>query len=615
LTEVMLGDTQRRTRLRAWPAVLALLLVGVPGPAAGQAAEQTADSCPLGRISFIFVDSHDVFDADELAGGRAFRWAYRIANAIHMTTRESFLLSEVLFSLGDCYDPELLADSERVLRRYGHLARVEIYGLRQADDSWHVIVDTQDQWTTQLNVRFNFEEGIEFRGLDLSEENVLGRGLLLGAFMVQRDEQRDVGGRFSTPRVLGTRLDALVTAGKTRVGGFYEHELSFPFVGEVGRVAGRHRFTNREGQFTYWAGDSEGEFSHVLLPVDERFFELSVARRLGDPGRLTVFGLGLSSIELDYPGFPEGVEVGTGGDFDGTMPAPPAVAALVEEQTRFTSATRLTLLVGQRHLGFQERTGLDALRGIQDVPVGLDVAVAVGRSLGTLVREGDADDFLTRVRLLAGATPGPSVLNLDVRLEGRRILSGQEPAGGSVRGWRDVTGEFHGLVYVQPSAWPSHTFFARASGAGGWSMDVPFQLTLGGPAGLRGYHTDEFPGGRRLSFSVEDRVYLGWPARDLFDLGLTLFADLGRMWPGDAPFGRDSGWRGSVGGGLRVGFPAGTRGVVRLDFGFPVDGSGLGGMVFRVSAFDRLGLQRLSDRQLLRSLRHGGASDGYTGGR
>src|SRR5690606_14512458 len=80
----------------------------------------------------------------------------------------------------------------------------------------------------------------------------------------------------------------------------------------------------------------------------------------------------------------------------------------------------------------------------------------------------------------------------------------------------------------------------------------------------------QFPGGRRLLFSLEDRVYFGWPFRDVLDLGGTLFFDLGRVLPGDAPVGVDSGWHAAAGLGLRGAFPAGGRTTYRIDVAWPL---------------------------------------------
>jgi hemolysin activation/secretion protein len=124
-------------------------------------------------------------------------------------------------------------------------------------------------------------------------------------------------------------------------------------------------------------------------------------------------------------------------------------------------------------------------------------------------------------------------------------------------------------------------------------MTLPYQLTLGGSTGIRGYHERSYPGAHRVVLTVEDRFYVPWPAPRLFDLGVTFFGDVGRMWPGTVPFGTDSGWRGAMGAGLRVGFPAGTRGVARLDLAFPLDRARAGDPILRFALFEVVGLGRL----------------------
>jgi hemolysin activation/secretion protein len=143
----------------------------------------------------------------------------------------------------------------------------------------------------------------------------------------------------------------------------------------------------------------------------------------------------------------------------------------------------------------------------------------------------------------------------------------------------------------------------RIAAGGGWRVSSPYQLTLGGAEGVRGYHEELFPGARRVVLTTEHRGYFGRPLPDLLDLGFTLFADAGRIWGGDVPYGRDSPWRSSVGAGLRVGFPAGTRGVVRVDFALPIEpGVGSKDVVIRVSLIELLGVGgNFQDHQMQRS--------------
>ena len=107
--------------------------------------------------------------------------------------------------------------------------------------------------------------------------------------------------------------------------------------------------------------------------------------------------------------------------------------------------------------------------------------------------------------------------------------------------------------------------------------------------------------------TLEDRVYLPSPSPGFADIGVSAFVDFGRMWPGEAPFGVDSGWVGTVGAGLRLGLPPGTENVIRLDLAMPVDKRAqLKDLIFRVNLSELLGiLPGLRDPQLLRSLRSG----------
>ena len=99
----------------------------------------------------------------------------------------------------------------------------------------------------------------------------------------------------------------------------------------------------------------------------------------------------------------------------------------------------------------------------------------------------------------------------------------------------------------------------------------------------------------------------------LIDLGLTLFADAGRGWAGDVPFGVDTGWKTSVGAGLRLAFPVESVRVTRIDVAWPVGADSGRGVMFRVSAGDFIGLARgFADAQMTRS-RRSGVSGNFAG--
>src|SRR5690606_11822350 len=147
------------------------------------------------------------------------------------------------------------------------------------------------------------------------------------------------------------------------------------------------------------------------------------------------------------------------------------------------------------------------------------------------------------------------------------------------------------------------TLVLRLGTTAAWNSRTPFQLTLGGPHGLRGYHRERMPGGRRFVATLEDRIFFGWPLPDLTDVGGTVFVDVGRIWQGDAPFGVDSGWRAAAGFGLRSSFPAGSRSIYRVDIAWPIEsGTRLGDFRVTFSVGELRGhAPRSVDMQLVRS--------------
>ncbi len=56
-----------------------------------------------------------------------FRWAYSLANKLHVRTREKFILDELLFEVGECLDPLLLEETERLLRAYRFIGDADVF--------------------------------------------------------------------------------------------------------------------------------------------------------------------------------------------------------------------------------------------------------------------------------------------------------------------------------------------------------------------------------------------------------------------------------------------------------------------------------------------------------
>ena len=573
----------RRPIVRALACCLAL---------SGAAAAAQAQSCQLGPISYVFIDNQSIFDVKNTESSR-FSWFYRAANNLHVRTRRAVVARELLFGPGDCFDPVMIEESERLLRAYDFLAQVEIYGIPQPDNSYHVIVNTRDEWSTQPDVRISLDNGLSFEGARLREANLLGRGESLSAYYVKRDVTRDYGVRFTTHQLAGTRWDLDLSLGRTRAGTVLAQSVAYPFVGEVSRWSARQAFSREDRFFDYIAGELDDETLHVLVPVRDKRFDLSVVTRLGHRGNLTLIGGSLTHHELTYPGLPRLAhddDVSEEVVHDTTLTGP--ALALRED----LSSIRLGVVLGQRNLWFVKRRGYDSMRGQQDVRLGAEGILSIARSIPSL--EVDNDLFST-FAFYSGFELRDVLVSSRARLDARRDF---EAVSNSPE-WEDVYGEAEVLAYWRPRQSVKHTILLRASGAGGWHTSTPFQLTLGGDRNLRGYREDRFPGGRRLILTAEDRMYWGWPRPEVLDLGSTAFVDFGRIWPGDAPYGVDSSWQTTVGFGLRASFPAGSRTTYRIDFALPVKpGPNFSDMRLMISVGEQIGMVApFGDFQLNRS--------------
>jgi hypothetical protein len=88
---------------------------------------------------------------------------------------------------------------------------------------------------------------------------------------------------------------------------------------------------------------------------------------------------------------------------------------------------------------------------------------------------------------------------------------------------------------------------------------------------LRGFRSTEVGGGRRVIGKVEDRYLIG-RYKQIATIAVAGFAEAGKLWAGDSPFGVNTPLDASVGFSLLVASPPQSRRTLRADFAFPVRG-------------------------------------------
>jgi hypothetical protein len=209
---------------------------------------------------------------------------------------------------------------------------------------------------------------------------------------------------------------------------------------------------------------------------------------------------------------------------------------------------RANALWGVRAVRFMRVTGFDALTGVQDVRRGSRAGVLLGRSLALLGTRDD--DYYVSGDVYAGGGSPRSFMAAELHGEARHE--------NRANAWRGLVSGGRAAWYLVPGdrwRFVASTDFAMAERA-----RVPVQLAVGErDGGVRGYAGAREAGSARAVARAESRYVLG-RLGNVGDMGVAAFADAGRLWAGDAPYGVTTPVRASFGAGVLGAFPRGSRG-------------------------------------------------------
>jgi outer membrane protein assembly factor BamA len=137
--------------------------------------------------------------------------------------------------------------------------------------------------------------------------------------------------------------------------------------------------------------------------------------------------------------------------------------------------------------------------------------------------------------------------------------------------------------------------------SGGWRQRIPFQLTFADKdGGLRGFRNSDVGGGRRVVGRVEDRYLIG-RYKQVATVAVGGFADAGKIWAGDSPFGVNTPVYASVGFSLLAALPPQSHRTFRADFAFPVRGDRRGRGEVRLVVTDFTRIFRMEPRDIFNS--------------
>ena len=502
-------------------------------------------------VGKITIEQHQVFDEQDTMAfheikqfsrpvGSLAQTVGKIADDVHVLTREEVIRRELLFKEGDPYNQRLVDESARHLRNLGFIGNVTIVSDTLPDHMVDVLVRTHDRWTLNPSMSIAAGGGVSGFGIGLREDNLLGTGQKVEIGYNRLSDRTNPNGgafAFTEPRFFGSWWSASTVLRKADELSQASVDFQRPFYSDATEWAARgYAGIGRVRIRQYLPGGYVARDDYLTQENELAW----LARSFGNETKLQV---GMAYYRLRSS----------------------------TDSMALRPFDNVDFLIGSiNFLGRQYYKGsyIENFGRVEDVPEGYYAGLAVGRNLH-LTSSGSVDYF---VRLVGqGSWRFGGGFSGNYNLTATSYFIGREPNEQTISA---TALHFWHLATYQ-------TLLARVTTTIGSHLAPSSQLTLGSFNGLRGYRNNDFTGQRLLVVNVEDRIFS--LAKVWFlKLGVAPFFDSGVLWNEGEGFGHER-FHSAVGIGLQVESGKETgNGVFRIDLAYNMDQHSLG-LVFSLN--------------------------------
>lgn len=505
-----------------------------PEPAPGSVPDAAALQQSGAVIGEILIYPENIFDLNDPKEDKSL---YRLANKLHIKTRENVVRQQLLFSTGDRYSPRLLEESERILRTTRYLYDASIRPIAYHDGKVDIAVTTRDVWTLNPGISFGRSGGASTYGFEIEELNILGTGTSLSLSQKSGVDRDSTLLQYRDPHLAGTWTKLALNYSNNSDGSMREVSLDRPF----------------------YALDSHWATGFGALD-DDRIEPLYDRGEIVDEFREQRQSAGA------YWGWSRGLENGwtrrwsIGATYDNrqfdTAPGWEDTGLVPEDRKLVYPWIGFELLQDD----FQKLKNHDQIGRTEDFYLGTRVSAKLGWADTSLGSDRDA--------LMFSGTAGHGI-----GTSAHSTLLFASAFGGRLEGGELRNAVLDGAVRYYNQLSDKRLFFTTLEGSVGHNLDLDNQILLGGDNGLRGYPLRYQSGEARALLTIEQRYFTNWYPFRLFRVGGAMFFDMGRTW-GTSPVSEPSlGLLKDVGFGLRIGNSrSGLGNIIHIDVAFPLDG-------------------------------------------
>jgi outer membrane protein assembly factor BamA len=486
------------------------------------------------RIGSITVRVRDIFDVTRPGENKA---VYRLANRLHVDTREDALRAQLLFAEGDPYSRRVIDETERALRKLRYVHEPHIRVLGRHDGVVDLEVSATDVWTLSPGLSYGRKGGANSSSIEFDDYNVFGTGkrLSLGAHSTVDRSSKSL--LWSDPNVFGTRWTTDARYSDNDDGNSAGLEIERPFYSFDTRwTAGVNLAVDDGVQHRYSLGERNDAFRRETRAADLHFG----TSRGWDDGWVRRVTTGLRFDDAKFSDAPRDTP-----------------SALLPTDRSFAYPYAGVEFIQD---DFATETNVDQIERTEDFEFGRRFFAEIGYADSGLGSHNSA------TMLRAEASRG-------WRLHPRHSLffgagfTGRLEDGAT----RNTIGSASARYFWRTST--NSLFYASLSGDFGHALDLDNDLTLGGDTGLRGYPLRYQSGSSRALLTLEQRFYTDWYPFRLFHVGGAVFTDIGRSFGPSALDVPQLGTLRDVGLGLRFSNSrSALANVLHVDVAFPLDG-------------------------------------------
>ena len=453
-------------------------------------------------------------------------------NNYHITTREQVVRTQLLFKEGEVLDEELLKASERSLRGFKFINKVEVLVVPVDEHNVDVEVRTKDAWSLVAGLDIKGGGGLAMVSAHLMELNLLGYGKKL---YIDAIYENDVGTTmkygYSDYQLFNTRWITTATYKNGPLIESFMIQARLPLFSPDSRWAyGTSAYKGDSIIRRFEDGEESDRFASEQVQLSGY-----VKRSFGERFKKTNMKLALNYKTVDY------LTLGTA-----TLEPPPP------DQANVTPSVSLST----EDISWDKFSYINKMGITEDYWLGL----RYGGKLGYGIPLEDGFELW------------------DTRLHASNNTAFVHKQLLKLRG--NVSSEVVRNTIVTASAryykkFSRHTVATRLSTKLGYELDSSKQFSLGANSGLRGYPARQFTGERQLLMNLEDRQFWGSVSiGPKIEVGTVLFVDSGNVWKEEEEVDlNDMNW--STGFGFRLGFSnLPKQPIFRIDFGWSVDYEG-----------------------------------------